>query len=277
MPGGTFPYPWPGSFPVNPMTSVPLFAIIGGTGLSRLEGLGTTQTQSVETPFQAAAVTLTSISNEFGNFLFLPRHGEQHRLAPHQINYRANVWALHSAGVKEIIAVNAVGGIHGRLGPGSIAIPEQLIDYSFGREATFYTQDPARQMHVDFTQPYSHQTRQMLLHAVAAVNEAAEEPRSILNHGVYACTQGPRLETAAEVHRLKNAGCDMVGMTGMPEAVLARELDIHYACLALSVNWAAGLGVDPLTMEFMESVTHEGMAFIQQVLWHCMQARAQNS
>lgn len=274
MPGGATCTPGQVALPTD-MTQALQLAIIGGTGLSHLDGLGVATPRLIETPYQAESVLVSVIDSAAGSFAFLPRHGEDHLLPPHRVNYRANLWALHVLGVTEIIAVNAVGGIHGTLGPGNIAIPEQLIDYTWGRETSYFESDSERSMHVDFTSPYSPTTRQLLLHAVAAVNEMAEEPVEVLNHGVYACTQGPRLETAAEVQRLKRDGCDMVGMTGMPEAVLARELGMYYGCLALSVNWAAGLGVDPLTFGSMETVTQQGMGFVHKVLQLCIETRLQ--
>ncbi|MEX2132064.1 MAG: S-methyl-5'-thioinosine phosphorylase [Pseudohongiellaceae bacterium] len=253
------------------MNNTPFLAIIGGTGLGQLEGFGVPHSQLIKSRFQDEPVQLTLFDSKDGRLAFLPRHGAGHRLPPHLINYRANIRALHDLGVTDIIAVNAVGGIHSHLGPGSVAIPEQLIDYSYARATSFFAADAAPLMHVDFTHPYSNEIRQLLLHAVAAVNEAADEPVSVLNHGVYACTEGPRLETAAEIQRLKRDGCDMVGMTGMPEAVLARELGLRYGCLALSVNWGAGLGLDPLTLESMQEVIQQGMGFIRQVLLQSVQ------
>lgn len=248
------------------MTRISNLAIIGGTGLGRLPGFGSERTEMVATPLQQAPVAVQVLQTESGSLRFLPRHGAGHELAPHQINYRANLHALHLCGVTDIIAVNAVGGIHGHLGPGSVAIPEQLIDYTFDREMSFVGSAVKTPMHIEFTQPYSADLRHLLLHAVAEVNENSDEPTSVLNHGVYGCTQGPRLETAAEIQRLKRDGCDMVGMTGMPEAVLARELGIRYASLALSVNWGAGLGMDPLSMDAMQQVIDQGMGFIRRVL-----------
>ncbi|MGH8464914.1 MAG: S-methyl-5'-thioinosine phosphorylase, partial [Pseudomonas sp.] len=203
---------------------------------------------------------------------FLPRHGRGHKLPPHRINYRANLWALHSLGVSTVIGVNAVGGIHPETGPGRIAIPRQIIDYSWGREHTFFDGVPSDTAdggegsvggfaaigHVDFTEPYSEALRQRLIRNAGSVPVWAD--------GVYACTQGPRLESAAEVERLRRDGCDMIGMTGMPEAALARELEMDYACIALSVNWAAGLSDDIITMESIGKVLERGMASVLSIL-----------
>jgi 5'-methylthioinosine phosphorylase len=195
---------------------------------------------------------------------FIARHGRGHKVPPHRINYRANIWALHHIGVRAVIGVNAVGGIHARTGPGALAVPRQIIDYSWGREHTYFADGLDAVTHIDFTEPYAESLRQLLLRSAGNVD--------VWGEGVYACTQGPRLESAAEVRRLQRDGCDMIGMTGMPEAALARELGLAYACLALSVNWAAGLTEEPISMEAIGAVIDTGMASVLAVLTRAIAA-----
>lgn len=211
-------------------------AIIGGSGLDQLPGLALDREEFVETPYGEPSAPL-----QYGRYadtpvIFLARHGTRHTLPPHAINYRANLWALQAAGVSSVIAVAAVGGIRADMTPGCIAVPDQIIDYSWGRAHSFHDGGAAELAHVEFDPPYDEALRRQLLDAASAAGVAC------VADGTYACTQGPRLETAAEVRRLQRDGCDVVGMTGMPEAVLARELGMAYACIAVSVNWAAGLG-----------------------------------
>ncbi len=249
-----------------------MLAIIGGTGLGALEKFELRRSEQIQTSYQDIAVTVSVYGYGECEFAFLPRHGSAHKIPPHKINYRANLWALKEVGARSIIAVNAVGGIHPRLAPGNFAIPDQLIDYSYGRAHTFFDEDLESVIHVEFTNPYSEQVRRMLLTACNKVNASKQNAREVLASGVYACTQGPRLETSAEIQRLKRDGCDMVGMTGMPEAVLARELNLDYAAIALSVNWAAGLDSQPITLDAMASVIAVGGEFIAEVLRECVQA-----
>ena len=155
--------------------------------------------------------------------LFFPRHGHPHAISPHKINYRANIYALKENGVKNIIAVNAVGGITSEMRPERIVIPEQIIDYTYGRKHTFFEDDQDQVTHIDFTNPYSTDLGKQL------TTTSLMSGQDVFIGGVYAATQGPRLETAAEVNKLEKDGCDIVGMTGMPEAALARELEINYA------------------------------------------------
>lgn len=212
--------------------------IIGGTGLAQLEGLGIEREERPATPWGEPSAPL--LRGRFAGMpvVFLARHGQGHDIAPHAVNYRANVWALRQAGVGRVIAVNAVGGISADCAPGTLVIPDQLIDYTWGRAHSYCDADAMPLEHVDFTAPYASAVREWLLWAGAA---AGVEPR---DGGTYAATQGPRLETAAEIDRLERDGCDIVGMTGMPEAALARELQLDYACCAVVVNWAAGRGGD---------------------------------
>jgi 5'-deoxy-5'-methylthioadenosine phosphorylase len=212
--------------------------IIGGTGLMTLEGLQLERRQTASTPWGEPSAPLLHGRLAGRPVVFLPRHGSRHTIAPHEVNYRANIWALREAGVRRIIAVNAVGGIGARFAPGTLAIPDQLIDYSWGRAHTFSGGAGEPLQHIDFTEPYSAGLRALLLAAAARAGVDAHDG------GVYGVTQGPRLETAAEVDRMDRDGCDLVGMTGMPETGLAREIGLEYACCAVVVNRAAGRGTD---------------------------------
>jgi len=243
-----------------------MLAIIGGTGLSDMEGFEQMEKIALKTPYGRNKVRLFRAAHNGKEFLFLPRHGAQHKIPPHAINYRANIAALSELGVSEIVAVNAVGAIHGDLLPGSVAVPDQLIDYSYSRDVSFFDGKLKTVHHIDFTDPYSESIRQRILKAVAEINSRSRMGCEVMAGGTYGCTQGPRLETAAEIHRLAQDGCHMVGMTGMPEASLARELQIEYASLALSVNWAAGLSEEPITLEDIHRVLENGMEFISAVL-----------
>ncbi|MGH8434707.1 MAG: S-methyl-5'-thioinosine phosphorylase [Pseudomonas sp.] len=237
-----------------------VYAIIGGTGLTQLEGLTIRQALSLDTPYGAPSADILRGEYAGREVLFLARHGHPHRIAPHQVNYRANLWALKEAGAEAILAVNAVGGIHPAMGTGHFCVPHQLIDYSWGREHSFFAGDLEQVTHIDFSHPYDAGLRERLIAALAA------ERCGFSGHGVYACTQGPRLETVAEIARLERDGCDIVGMTGMPEAALARELALPYACLALVVNPAAGKSVGIITMAEIEQALAEGIDKVKAVL-----------
>ncbi|HSH84384.1 MAG TPA: S-methyl-5'-thioinosine phosphorylase [Guyparkeria sp.] len=210
-------------------------AIIGGTGLSQIEGIEGVRHQVVSTPYGEPSGPLSIGRMQGCNVVFLPRHGYNHRIPPHQINYRANIWALRELGVDGILAMSAVGGINPDMGPGTLLVPDQLIDYTWGRPSTYYEGDLDTVTHVDFTYPYDQSLRQAFLRA----GEVFGLP--MIDGGTYGATQGPRLETAAEIRKLERDGCDVVGMTGMPEAILAREAGIKYASLNVVGNWAAGV------------------------------------
>ncbi|MCC7549329.1 MAG: S-methyl-5'-thioinosine phosphorylase [Burkholderiales bacterium] len=211
-----------------------MLGIIGGTGLTQLANLEVTRREVVRTPWGEPSGALTFGRIDGRDVIFLARHGYGHTIPPHMVNYRANVWALQARGATHVVSVASVGGIRPDLGPGVIAVPHQIIDYTWGRKSTFYEGDERGVVHVDFTHPYSTELRTRFLEAA----RAAGEP--VVDGGVYACSQGPRLETAAEIDRMEGDGADMVGMTGMPEAALARELDLHYAAIAVVANYAAG-------------------------------------
>lgn len=235
-------------------------AIIGGTGLTELSGFVLQERLLMQTPYGPPSAEILRGEYAGREVLFLARHGHPHRLPPHQVNYRANLWALKQAGAQAIIAVNAVGGIHPAMGSGHLCVAHQIIDYTHGREHTFFEGDIEHVTHVDFSYPYDEALRQRLIAALMA----AGYPFS--SHGVYGCTQGPRLETVAEITRMERDGCDIVGMTGMPEAVLARELELPYACLALVVNPAAGKGASIITMAEIEAALVEGIVKVRAVL-----------
>lgn len=236
-------------------------AIIGGSGLYHLHSdHADTALHEVLTPYAAAPVHLSLERSAAGELWFLPRHGRDHSIAPHEINYRANLWALREVGVQRIVAVNAVGGIAPSLGPGTLVLPDQIIDYSWGREHTFFSGQHAFERHIDFTHPYSGTLADSLQAAARTLQ------LEVQRGGCYACTQGPRLETAAEIRRLARDGCDIVGMTGMPEAALARELELEYACLALVVNRAAGLEATAISMESIKAVMADGIGEVRRLL-----------
>jgi 5'-methylthioinosine phosphorylase len=186
-------------------------------------------------------------------FVFLPRHGAAHTIPPHKVNYRANLWALHQTGIVNVIAVAAVGSMNKEMSPGSLVIPDQIIDYTYGRENTYFENDLSQVTHVDFTEPYCETLREILKRS------AEDADIQAIAGGTYGATQGPRLESAMEIRRMTRDGCDLVGMTGMPEAALARELDLCYACCAVVANWAAGLNNAPITMDEIEKNLIEGM------------------
>ena len=244
----------------EPMNNAPEIAIIGGTGLTSFEELRDIEKLELDTPYGApsAPVTLGFIGDK--KIAFLPRHGEQHTLPPHKINYRANIFALKSLGAKRIVGVNAVGGIHPEMGPQHICIPDQIIDYTYGRVHTYSDGVDDDLLHIDFTEPYDSSTRRLLLSSAKGLGLRVSE------QGTYACTQGPRLETKAEINRLERDGCDIVGMTGMPEAGLARELELPYASIALVVNWAAGRSEDIITLDSMMETLQEGMISVKALL-----------
>lgn len=243
-----------------------VYAIIGGTGLTELEGLTIRQSLSVNTPYGVPSGDVHVGEYAGREVMFLARHGHPHRFPPHKVNYRANIWALKQAGAQAILAVNAVGGIHPAMGTGHFCVPHDLVDYTSGREHTFFADDLEHVTHIDFSFPYSTALRARLIAALAA------EGCAFSDSGVYACTQGPRLETVAEIARLERDGCDIVGMTGMPEAALARELELEYACLALVVNPAAGKSAQVITMAEIEQALRDGIGKVKATLARVLSA-----
>jgi 5'-methylthioinosine phosphorylase len=239
-----------------------MLGIIGGSGLAQFPGLTIERREVVRTPYGAPSAALVFGRLADAPVVFLARHGHGHTIPPHRINYRANLWALQQAGVDQVLAIATVGGIHADFLPGMFAVPDQLIDYTWGRETTYaeYGGD-APVVHLDFSHPYCPELRAQCLSALATVGER------FLSTGTYGATQGPRLETPAEIERMARDGVDMVGMTGMPEAYLAHELGLCYATIAASVNWAAGRnGTDEISMDAIATVQTDLVARLPTVL-----------
>ena len=235
-------------------------AIIGGSGLTQLDNFTLSHQETIETPWGKPSAPLFFGDLAGKQIIFLPRHGTEHSIAPHKINYRANIWALNYTGVQSIIAVAAVGGIHTEAQPTSIVIPDQIIDYSWGRASTFFEDLQTPVTHIDFSWPYSETLRNKLISA------ANKSDIFVIPSGVYGCTQGPRLETAAEIIRMERDGCTLVGMTGMPEAALARELEMDYACCAVVANTAAGKTDQVITMDEIQKHLNTGIHNTYQLL-----------
>ena len=239
-----------------------MLAIIGGSGLAQFEGLAHVRRTTVHTAYgdTSAALSFGRIGNQ--EIVFLARHGDGHSIAPHEVNYRANIWALKEAGAKQVVAIATVGGIRKELGPGALVVPDQIIDYTWGRASTFSQGPGVPVRHIDFTEPYSSLLRQRILDAALACGE------TVAARGVYAATQGPRLESAAEIDRLARDGADMVGMTGMPETALAREAGLEYAAIAVVVNHAAGRGdsARAIVLEHIDKVMALAMARVRLIL-----------
>ncbi|MCK4743764.1 MAG: S-methyl-5'-thioinosine phosphorylase [Sulfuriflexus sp.] len=235
-------------------------AIIGGTGLTSIKSLEITRREMVSTPYGEPSGPLTHGMLCGHNVVFLARHGYGHTIPPHDVNYRANIWALKSIGVENILAVAAVGGIREDLVPGKLVIPDQIIDYTWSRGNTFFDRGEGPVKHIDFTWPYCESMRQL------AIDAAKQAGLDVSEGGTYAATQGPRLETAAEVTRLEKDGADMVGMTGMPEAALARELELCYASCAVVANRAAGRGDGEITIAEIEENLVSGMQQVEKLL-----------
>ena len=239
-----------------------MLAIIGGSGLTTLSNLDVSHREVVRTPYGEASGALV-----FGEIcgrpaVFLPRHGYGHTIPPHKVNYRANLWALHHHKVSGVISVASVGGIRGDLQPGDIVLPHQILDYTWGRNSTFFDGNGTPVHHVDFTEPYDAELRRRILEAGQQLSI------DIKVDAVYAATQGPRLESAAEINRLERDGADLVGMTGMPEAYLARELSLCYAAVGVVVNHAAGRGASTggIQMEEIQAVLGEVMLQVRHLL-----------
>lgn len=234
--------------------------LIGGSGLTALSGLRILRKLVQQTPWGEPSGPL--VVGEFAGreIIYLPRHGQPHAIPPHKVNYRANLWALHENGVRRVVAVNAVGGISPELIPGTLVVPDQIIDYTWSRPHTYFESGLEQVTHVDFAEPYCREMRGLLLATAANLGLAVRAC------GTYGATQGPRLETAAEIARLERDGCHMVGMTGMPEAALARELGIGYASICVVANRAAGKSAQPITMELIQANLDLGIVQALQLL-----------
>ena len=241
-----------------------MLGIIGGTGLTQLANFEISHRQVIRTPYgePSGPLTFGSINNH--EVVFLARHGYGHTIPPHLVNYRANIWALHSQGVRELVSVATVGGISAELTPGTIAIPDQIIDYTYDRKHTFHDLTDKPVTHIDFTEPYDPELRALCMQSADAADE------DFVSGGVYASVQGPRLETAAEINRLERDGATMVGMTGMPEASLARELGVAYAAVCVVANHAAGRGSSARGIRYneIEAVLSRGMLRVRNIIEH---------
>ena len=240
------------------MTTV---AIIGGSGLTNLKNLRITRREVIRTPYgePSAPMVFGQIGGQ--EAVFLPRHGAGHTIPPHEVNYRANIWAIKQIGVTKVLAVNAVGGISpDYLAAGTLVIPDQVIDYTYGRAHTFFGSEQKKVTHVDFTYPYCEAMRQTVIQAASSAR------MKVVGRGTYGATQGPRFESAAEIRRMERDGADIVGMTGMPEAGLARELELCYASISLVVNPAAGKATEVISVREIERNLESGMASVRALL-----------
>lgn len=239
-----------------------MLAVIGGSGLSQLANLEITRRKAVRTPYGEPSGALTFGRLRGRDLVFLARHGYGHTVAPHEVNYRANMWALKEQQVEAVVSVASVGGIRRDLGPGMLVVPTQIIDYTWGRPSTYFEGAGTAVTHIDFTEPYTEALRRRILDAAKACGEP------VVDGGVYAATQGPRLESAAEINRLERDGADVVGMTGMPEASLARELGLHYAAIAVSANYAAGRSdsAHAIALDRIEAVLAEAMGRVRRII-----------
>ena len=222
-------------------------AVIGGTGIAKIEGFVITEDITCDTPYGKPSSILSRGTYAGREIIFLPRHGDPPVIPPHKINYRANLRALKDNGVNTILGINAVGGITSGMIPGRLVVPDQIIDYTWGRKHTFFEEGLTHPVYVEFTRPYDDTLRDLI------INSAPPAGVEILPYGTYGATQGPRLESAAEISRLERDGCDIVGMTGMPECALARELELAYASISLVVNRAAGKGEEGITMDLIQN------------------------
>jgi 5'-methylthioinosine phosphorylase len=239
-----------------------MLAIIGGSGLSKLSNMADMRRKVVRTPYGEPSGALTFGRIRGKDVVFLARHGHGHTIAPHEVNYRANLWALKEEKVAGVVSVASVGGIRKDIAPGTLLLPDQIIDYTWGRRSTYFEGAASQVTHIDFTEPYSAALRRRILEAARACGE------KVVDRGTYAATQGPRLESAAEINRLERDGADVVGMTGMPEAALARELDLEYAALTVSANFAAGRGesAHAVPLERIEAVLEEAMVRVRRII-----------
>ena len=240
------------------MSAPVTLALVGGTGLTELDE--TVKSISVETPYGAPSAPISEIESGPVRLLFLPRHGNPHRFPPHCVNYQANIWALKEVGADHVLAVSAVGGVCEPYGPATIAAPDQLIDYTWGRQHTFCDSEHVELEHVDFTRPYDGPLRRSLL---VAGKQASID---VVNGGCIGVFQGPRLESSAEVEKARRDGCHMAGMTSLPEAGLAREIGLDYAGLAVVANWGAGVTGELLSEDDIAETLKEPMMGVRRLL-----------
>jgi len=242
-------------------------ALVGGTGLNQLDDA--VAEIELDTPYGAPSSPIYVVAESPVRVLFLARHGRPHRFPPHRVNYRANLWALREAGASRVLGVYAVGGLHQPYAPAALAAPDQLIDYSWGREHTCSDSDSVPLQHVDFTHPFEGPLRKSLLQAAGSAGI------ELVDGGCIGVFQGPRLETAAEIERGRRDGCDMAGMTALPEAALARELGLDYAGLAVISNWAAGVSGELLSEDDIAATLREPMQRVRGIVAALLQRLAQ--
>jgi 5'-methylthioadenosine phosphorylase len=238
---------------------MPEFGVIAGSGIYHMPELEIINSVKLRSPYGEPSDIFRIGRLSGKEVAFLPRHGSMHHIPPHRINYRANIWGFRELGVKKILTIGATGGISKKMRPGAIIVLDQIIDMTSGRDATFYDEDEV--VHIDFTEPFCPNLRKALIDA------AAKTGTTVVKKGTYIAVNGPRLETAAEIKAFARHGADVVGMTGMPEAVLARELEICLAGLAVVTNAAAGLTEGKLTatevVEAMKSSTEQIKALLK--------------
>lgn len=237
-----------------------VFGVIGGSGFYSFPELDSVSERIVDTPYSDTPVKVSEGVYAGKSVFFLARHGGEHRVPPHKVNYRANIWAFKQLGVEQLIAINAVGGIDERAAPGMLVIPDQVIDYTYGRDHTFFSDFDANISHIEFADPFDSELS-CALHRAAKKNELP-----LVMGGTYGCTQGPRLETKAEISRLKNDGCGVVGMTLMPEASLAREQELKYVSICVVANWAAGISDEPIALSDIMSVLELSVSQIRELI-----------
>ena len=239
-----------------------MLAIIGGRGLTQLANLKITHQQVMRTPYGEPSGAFIFGTIDQHEVIFLARHGYGHTIPPHLVNYRANLWVLREQGATNIISVATVGGIRPDLKPGVIVVPDQIIDYTHGRDATYFEARDKPFSNADFTLPYSEKLRGSILRG------AQTAQLHCINGSVYAATQGPRLDSIAEVNRYERDGADMVGMTGMPEAALAKELELDYATIAVVANYAAGRAdsATKINIESVNTTATEAMVRVRRIL-----------
>jgi len=215
-----------------------MFGVIGGTGLGKINGLITKKKEIIKTPYGDTSEPLSFGLLGKHKVIFLARHGSDHSIPPHLINYQANIWALNDAGVKNLIGINTVGSIQLEFMPGDFVFPNQIVDYTHSRESTFFDGVKQPVKHIDFTNPFNRALRDKFIHTSNQLKFKSHV------EAVYGCVQGPRLESAAEINRYENDGVSVVGMTGMPETSLAREMNLNYAIICPVANHAAGRGLN---------------------------------
>lgn len=239
-----------------------MLAIIGGRGLTQLANLEITHRQVMRTPYGEPSGAFLFGTLNHHEVIFLARHGYGHTIPPHLVNYRANLWALHEQGVSQVVSVATVGGIRADLKPGAIVVPDQIIDYTHGRDSTFFESRDKPYSNADFTLPYSTSLRQLILQSAKTAGQEC------IDGGVYAATQGPRLDSIAEVNRYERDGADMIGMTGMPETALAKELGLKYATIAVVANYAAGRGdsTTNIRLDVVNATASEAMQHVRSIL-----------